>query len=65
MNPADAHVCPECEMAHLPGAPHYMSIPYQRLIFEKFGRLATEEDAIQHCSDRVKRLVTNQREAVA
>ena len=47
--------CPECAVAHDPEMPHdQQSLTYQYKFFDKHGRWATWEDAMEHCADEIK-----------
>jgi ribonuclease I len=47
--------CPECATKHDPEQPHnQQSLTYQYNFYDAHGRWPTWEDAMAHCSDKVK-----------
>jgi len=49
--------CPECATTHEPYMPHnQQSLAYQYKFYDQHGRWPTWEDAMAHCSEKVKEL---------
>jgi len=49
--------CPECGITHEPYMPHnQQSLAYQYKFYDQHGRWPTWEDAMAHCSEKVKEL---------
>ena len=49
--------CPECAVRHEPYMPHnQQSLAYQYKFYDQHGRWPTWEDAMAHCSEKVKEL---------
>ena len=49
--------CPECATTHEPYMPHNQQSPaYQYKFYDQHGRWPTWEDAMAHCSKKVKEL---------
>ena len=48
--------CPVCAVKHDPAQPHNRdSLAYQYKFYDAYGRFPTWDDAMEHCSDDVKR----------
>ncbi len=55
--------CQECAREHDPSQPHDLDSLYYNLYFKKkHGRLPTQEDAMAHCSKKVKEDYWKQKE---
>lgn len=53
--PAAPGTCPECAVDHQPKYPHnQQSLFYQYKFFNDHGRWPTWEDAMAHCSEKIK-----------
>ena len=55
--PCAANVCQECAVDHPVGQPHnQQSLYYQYKFYSQHGRWPTWADAMDHCSDDVKKV---------
>lgn len=53
--PPAKHLCQECAHEHTPDLPHNQQSMFYQVKFQKeHGRSATWEDAMAHCSDKMK-----------
>ncbi|MSU01809.1 hypothetical protein FYJ83_10055 [Tissierella sp. DSM 105185] len=60
MPPAEG-TCPECGVKHEPELPHNQeSLFYQYKFYNEHGRWPTWKDAMEHCSEEMKKLWTNE-----
>ncbi|OZV12429.1 hypothetical protein CIW83_09325 [Tissierella sp. P1] len=59
--PAAEGTCPECATKHEPEFPHnQQSLFYQYKFYNEHGRWPTWKDAMEHCSEEMKKLWTNE-----
>jgi hypothetical protein len=53
--PAKTGTCPECATEHETWEPHNLCLYYQYHFMAEHGRFPTWKDAMEHCTDDVKK----------